>query len=367
MASRAACTRRQALRSAGAFAALLAGAARAGAAFDHSAAADPAVAFVRQLPGYQPAEQVRGSVELWGHGSFKHDFMGPLVQQWMAGLRRHQPGLQLEYRMYGTASAISALYTGAANVALLGEEISPASARAFRRARGYAPTRVDVATGSLDVNYFDYAHMVFVHRDNPVRGLTLAQLDAVFGAEHRRGPANIRRWGQLGLGGDWRAAPIQPYAWQVDEDFALFFRAAVLAGSHRWNEATREYLHAQRPDGTQYDHGARILDALAADRFGIALSNVRYANAQVRAVPLARQAGGPFVTASTATLVSQDYPLVRIIPAYVDRPPGGRIAAPAREFLRYLLSREGQAALLTHSGYLPLGERHIAMQKAILS
>jgi phosphate transport system substrate-binding protein len=367
MAKRAACTRRDALRAAGALAALLAGAARAGEAFDNPAVADPATAFVHRLPPYQPTQRIEGTVVLWGHGSFKHDFMGPLVEAWMAGLQRQQPGIRLDYRMYGTASAISALFTGAGNLALLGEEISPASARAFRRARGYDPTRVDVATGSLDVNYFDYAHMIFVHRDNPLPGLTLAQLDAVFGAEHRRGPANIRRWGELGLGGAWRDARIQPYAWQVDEDFALFFREAVLEGSHRWNEATREYLHGKHPDGTQYDHGARILDALAADPRGIAISNVRYKNPQVRAVPLARQAGDPFVSASNATLISQQYPLVRIIPAYVDRPPGGRIDPPAREFLRYLLSREGQAALLAHSGYLPLGEQHIARQKAILS
>src|SRR5207244_11862170 len=93
-----------------------------------------------------------------------------------------QPGVKFVYKMYGTASAIGALATGAGNVALLGEEISPDAAVMFKRARGYAPTGIQVATGSLDVNFFDYAHMVFVHRDNPVTKLTIAQLDAIFGA-----------------------------------------------------------------------------------------------------------------------------------------------------------------------------------------
>jgi phosphate transport system substrate-binding protein len=355
--------RRRALRTLGALGVLVAADSRAQA----PVVDQTALAFAERLPPYRALAQVSGTVALWGHGSFKRDFMGPLVQEWMAGLRRHQPGIELDYRMYGTASAISALFTGAGNLALLGEEISPSAATAFRRAKGYAPTGIEVATGSLDVNFFDYAHMIFVHRDNPIAGLTLEQLDAVFGAEHRRGPRNVRRWGDLGLTGEWADKQIQPYAWQIDEDFALFFRERVLEGSHRWNEATREYVHGTRVDGSQYDHGEQILDALARDRFGIAVSNVRYANPLVRQVPLAWRAGSAFVTASPATLVSQDYPLARIIPAYVDKAPGKSVEPAVREFLRYVLSREGQTTLVARSGYLPLGARHASEQLAKLA
>ena len=174
------------------------------------AAGDPAVAFIDDLPIYKPSQRVSGTVVLWGHGSFKHDFMGPLVKRWISGLKKTQPGIALDFRMYGTASAISALFTGAGNLAILGEEISPSAKRAFERAKGYSPTRIDVATGSLSTNFFDYAHMIFVHKDNPLDHLTLAQLDAVFGAEHRRGDRNIRSWGELGLKGPWAQAPIQP-------------------------------------------------------------------------------------------------------------------------------------------------------------
>jgi len=331
------------------------------------AAGDPALDFVNALPTYVPRKQVKGTVSLWGHGSFKRDFVGPLVQTWTAGLRRQQPAIDFDCRMYGTASAIDALFTGAGNVALLGEEISPAAAKAFQRSKGYAPTGIQIATGSLDVDFFDYAHMIFVHQDNPLAGLDLAQLDAVFGAEHRRGSRNARVWGDLGLDGEWARAPIQPYGWKIDEDFALFFRGAVLEGSHRWNEVMLEYQHARRSDGSQYDRGQRILDALAQDRFGIAISNVRYATAQVRQVPLARQAGQRFVKASITTLISQEYPLVRIIPAFVDKRPDGHVDPAVREFLRYILSREGQSALVAHSAYLPLGERQIAAQLGSLA
>ncbi len=327
------------------------------------AASGLAVRFADSLPLYAPANKVTGTITLWGHGSFKRDFMGRLVSLWMDGFRKHHPDVRFVYKMYGTASAIGALYTGAGNLAILGEEISPEAARAFRRAKGYAPTGIPIATGSLDVNFFDYAHMIFVHRDNPVEKLTLAQVEAIFGTEHKRGRHNIRTWRELGASGEWADKRIQPYGWKVDEDFALFFREAVLEDSHRWNPDIKEYVHATREDGTQYDHGQQILDALARDPFGIAISNVRYANPQVKAVALSRTPGGPYHLATTASLIAQDYPLVRIIPAFVDRAPRRPLEPAVREFLRFILSREGQQALLQESGYLPLGPE--AIRKAL--
>jgi phosphate transport system substrate-binding protein len=205
------------------------------------------------------------------------------------------------------------------------------------------------------VNFFDYAHMVFVHESNPVTRLSLRQLDAIFGAEHRRGTRNIRSWDEVGLSGEWAAKKIQPYMWKVDEDFALFFREAVLENSHRWNVDTQEHVHIKRPDGSQYDHGQQILDKLARDPNGIAISNVRYAVPGVKTIALAREEGGPYYEASPENLISQKYPLTRLIPAVIDRVPGQPVDPLVREFLRYLLSREGQQALLLDSGYLPLG------------
>lgn len=335
-----------------------------GAAETHGtiSATHPAMRFVDSLPGYAPQEKVSGTIGLWGHGSFKHDFMGKLVRRWMEGFNRHHPEAKLDFQMYGTASAVGAVYTGRGNVAILGEEIGPAAARAFERAKGYPATIIQIATGSLDVNFFDYAHMIFVHKDNPITRLTLTQLDAIFGAEHRRGPHNIRTWGEVGLTGEWANRRIQPYMWKVDEDFALFFREAVLEHSHRWNVDIREYVHVMRPDGTQYDHGQQIVDELAKDRYGIAISNVRYPNPNVKALALARGDGGPYYEAIRATLISQQYPLTRIIPAIIDRAPGEPLDPTVREFLRYLLSREGQQALLHESGYLPLGPEVIRDQ-----
>lgn len=321
-----------------------------------------ALAFVDTLPPYTVGERVSGRISLWGHGSFKHDFLGDLLNVWMSRFNFYQPGVVFENRMQGTASAIGALYTGAGNLAILGEEIHPAAQIAFKRAKGYPPTGLQIATGSLDVNYFDYAHMIFVHASNPLQRLTLAQLEGIFGTEHKRSPANIRTWDQLGLTGEWRGRRIQPYSWKIDEDFGLFFRGAVLGGSHRWNGDVEEFTHITRPDGSLYERGAQILDALARDRGGIAISNIRFANGQVKTLALGKGEEGPYYQATHANLISQRFPLTRIIPAFVDRAPGAPVAPRLREFLRFVLSREGQQALVAHSSYLPLGPDAIPRQ-----
>jgi phosphate transport system substrate-binding protein len=313
------------------------------------------------LPRYQPEQKVSGTIRLWGHGSFKSDFMGKLVKSWGDGFAKYQPEVRLENKMYGTASAIGALYTGNGDIAILGEEISPAAAAAFERAKHYPPLGIEIATGSLDVAFFDYAHVVFVHKDNPLSRLTLTQADAIFGAEHRLGTRNIRTWGELGLSGEWSRKRIQPYAWK-DLDFSLFIQEVMLGGSHRWNNDLKEFAHLRRPDGSLYEHGQQILDALASDRFGIAISNLRYANPQVKPVAVASRDGQPYYEATKENLISQNYPLTRIIPAFIDRKPGQPVDPKVREFLRYILSREGQQDIVRDTGYLPLDARVIREQ-----
>jgi phosphate transport system substrate-binding protein len=128
----------------------------------------------------------------------------------------------------------------------------------------------------------------------------------------------------------------------------------MLGGSHRWNNDLKEFGHIHRPDGSIYEHGRQILDALATDRFGIAISNLRFANPQVKPLALASRDGEPYTEATKANLISRTYPLTRIIPALIDRKPGQPVDPKVREFLRYILSREGQQDIVRDTGYLPL-------------
>lgn len=319
-----------------------------------------------RFPRYRPELQVTGAIRLWGHGNRKLPWMHFLVDQWADDFRRFQPDAQLDVQLWGTSSGIPALYNGLGDIALLGEEILPDAARAFERVKGYAPTGVELMTGSVDIRNFDYAQMVFVHRDNPLTRISLTELDAILGTEHRRGVRNVRRWGELGLAGAWKSRTIQPYSWAIDDSFGFYLQNAVLLGSHRWNPALRGYAHINNPDGTIYDHGQQVLDALAGDPGGIAVSNIRYAGPEVKPLPLAHTPAGPFVAVTEASLIDRSYPLARTLPAVIDRPPDGRIAPQVREFLSYVLSREGQEAVNRDGRYLPLSPEFAAQQRRVL-
>ena len=319
-------------------------------------------ATVASIPVYQPGPPASGVIRLWGHGSFTRPFMRLLVARWITGFHRFQPGVTIVEETYGTSSAIPALALGKGNLAILGEEILPEAVDTFERVKPYPPFGVDIATGSVDVRNFDYAQMFFVHKDNPLARLTLTQLDAIFGAEHRRGPTNIRTWGQLGLKGEWADKPITPYGWKTDDSFGFYLQMTLLAGSHRWNGALREFIHIPRVDGTIYDHGQQSLDALATDRYGIAVSNIRYAGPDVKPLAIAEREGAPYVEATAESLISGKYPLTRLIPAYLDRVPGQPVDPKLKEFLRYILSREGQQDIVDDGRYLPLSAESVAAQ-----
>jgi phosphate transport system substrate-binding protein len=309
---------------------------------------------VASFPHYVPQQQVSGIIRISGHGSAKVAWMRQLISMWEQGFQQFQPGVRLEYRMFGTSSAIPALWAGTADVALLGEEIDPAAVRTFERVKHYPPLGIDVLTGSVDIRNIDYAQMIFVNKDNPLAHLSMVELDGIFGEEHRRGPTNIRTWGQLGLNGEWASKPITPYGWRIDDSFGIFLEGYLLEGSHRWNCALREFSHIYRADGTVYDHGQQILDALAKDRYGIAVSNIRYAGPGVKALSIGMTPAGPFIPVTKQTLIDRTYPLSRVIPAVIDRAPGMPVDLKIKEFLRYLLSREGQQVVLQDGRYLPL-------------
>jgi phosphate transport system substrate-binding protein len=318
-------------------------------------AVDPEHRALAGLPLYQPQQSVSGTIRLWGHGAPVLDFMGMLVKSWEEGFARYQPGVHFEYDMYGTASAMGALYAGRGDIAILGQEIYPFETAAFERVKHYAPTEIEIATGSVDVRNFDFAIGVFVNKNNPLSRLTLQQIDAIF-AYHEGGAAtNIETWGQLGLTGKWADKPIHLYGWYEADVFSTFVERAALQGGHRWRCGMKEYKHIHRPDGTIYDSGQQILDDLAKDPYGMALSNLRYMKGGgAKPLDLARSAAGPYYPATKETLIDRQYPLGRIIPAEIDRKPGQPVDPAVREFLRYILSRQGQEDIVRNGKYLPM-------------
>jgi phosphate transport system substrate-binding protein len=321
----------------------------------------PAGDVLRSLQPYAPAEQVSGTLRLWTRPP---RFFGALTKAWEEGFTKFQPGIKFDYTLYGTASIVGALYMDAADVGVLGEEIHPLSAAAFERVKHHPPLTIAIATCNLDVKNFGAANVFFVNKDNPLTQLTLVQLDGILGSEHRRGSGNIRTWGQLGLTGEWADQPIHPYTWLLAESFCLYLQHAILADSHEWSSAVTEFVAGKRPDGTPYDDGEQILDSVSRDRYGIGVSSLtfRKPGQQVKALALAVDADHPYYEATKENLILQNYPLSRLIPAVIDHPPGKPLDPKVREFMRYLLSRDGQWDLVRTHGYLPLNKDEIAEQ-----
>lgn len=303
------------------------------------------------------APHLSGTIRIWGHGAYagRQDFIETLTRHWEAGFQQYYPEVQFETRLTGTAAAIGALYTGVGDLALMGREIWPNETAAFEEVYHYPPTGLDVVTGSLDVRNHGYAIVVFVHKDNPLRRLTLSQLDAVFSASHRRSGAAARTWGDLGLGGEWRDRPIHPYGLSIARGFAEYFEDAVFGSARRWNPEMVEFSDQPGSKGGAADGGQHLVDALARDPQGIGYAGLLYHNPDVRPVALALSPQGPYVEPTRQTVLDHGYPLTRKISMFLNRAPGKPVDPKLKEFLRYVLSREGQEAVLQDGGgYLPM-------------
>ena len=308
-------------------------------------------------PPYQARGELAGTVRIWGHGAYdsRRDFIGALVRAWEQGFQQFEPHVRFETHLVGTAAAIGSLYTGRGDLALMGREIWPPETAAFKEVFGYPPTGIDVVTGSFDVRNRDYALVVFVHQGNPIRGLTLAQLRSIFAVSDGNVTHTMHTWGDLGLTGPWRDRPIHLYGLPISRGFARFFEQRVFGDADLWQPSLREFADLKGSKGGATDGGQRMLDAMADDPDGIGYAGLLYHNGAVRPVALAESAGAPYVEPTAETVMDHSYPLTRMVTLFFNRPPGKPVDPKLREFLRYVLSRQGQQAVTQYGrGYLPI-------------
>ena len=305
------------------------------------------------LPSYKPEHKVSGTIRIWGHGNSKDDYIKSLVVAWEDEFRHYQPDVRFENTLLGTASAIGSLYEGTGDIAVMGREIWPEEVSAFNEVLHYPPRGIDILTGSLDIRNKDYALVVFVHRDNPITKLSLSQLDAVFGCDHRRALQTAKTWRDLGLKGEWADKPIHVYGYEISRGFGYYFQQVVFKGGSRWNPEMQEFADLRQPNGSLLDGGQRILDALGNDSYGIAYSSLKYSNPNAKPIAIGDEQGN-FFPATKETVFKREYPLTRTITAYINRNPDRATDPRLREFLRYVLSKQGQVQVLRDGGYLPL-------------
>ena len=319
------------------------------------------------LPEYEPKQRVDGTIRLWGSNYITDGFLGAY---WEAAFKKHQPNVKLDFHMKTTLAAVPSLVFGVSDIGI-GRKITFSEQELFERYTDRSPIEIDIATGSYDVPGWQPGYGVVVHKDNPLQQVSMEQLDGIFGSERSggwegtswrphwaRGPEqNIRTWGQLGLTGEWKDKPIHVYGLTLRYHQATEISDLILKGSDKWNENLKIYANYVSKAGKL----ERSMNAdLAEDRFGIGIiaapttSLGRNSQPAVKILSLAETERGPYVPYTLETLHDRSYPLYDRIYAYVDRAPGKPMDPKVLEFLRFVLSQEGQDAVMRDGKYMPL-------------
>ena len=316
------------------------------------------------LPVYKPEQQVSGTIREWGSNYFQDS---NLNDYWESGFHKYHPGIKFDYHMRTALEAAPALATGVADLSAC-RLFTFSDEELFERAFNHEPLRILIATGSYDVPGWSPALAIVVNKDNPIAKLTMQQLDGIFGAERTGGyqgttwhpeagrPAseNIRFWGQLGLTGKWKNAPIHVYGLNLEYGMARDFQQMVFHGGDKWTESLKEYANYAGPDGDLKIAAEQLMIDLANDPYGIGYSGVMFLNAGTKALSLAEGEGAPAVPLTIENVQNRTYPMLLEVYYYLNREPGKPVDPKLKEFLRFVLSREGQEAIAKDGKYLPL-------------
>ena len=329
------------------------------------------------LPLYQPHGHVSGTLRLIGT-----DFSG-VVPMWEDAFRKLQPEVSFSNDLPSSDVALPAMISGGADIAPSGREPSLDEILGFDEKYGHAVTPIIVGTGAWKaVRGSSWSPVIFVSKDNPLTRLTLRQLDGIFGAERTggyemnsivftpraaRGPGgDIRTWGQLGLTGAWKDKSIRTYGY-ADTGMRHFFELRVFDGGDKWNPNYREYVETGTkmvaPGTLVGSHD--MLAALAHDKYGIGWSGLGQAESVpgLKAIPLAKDDSTRYFAPNAENCQTRDYPLSRDIFMYVNRAPGHALEPALREFLLFVLSRQGQEILAQHGRHLPLPREILVAQR----
>lgn len=349
---------------------------------------------VNSIPAYKKEYEVVGRLRIAGS-----ELKG-VVEHLVQGFQKFHPGAKPSTNfMTSSEGALGMMYSGVSDVAPMGDDAKISDQMPFYNSFGYVPTEISIATGGYDMRGTLFAWAIIVNKDNPIARLSMDQLDGIFGSErtggwdigesadnnllytakYARGPEkNIRRWGQLGLGGEWANKEIQTYGY-VAPGFATSFQRQVLHWSTKWNPNFKEYVEVKEATNDTPGRAVasqRMYEALEKDKYGIgwgALMHVKgtcvnpdgskcpgYPGLKVIAV--SRTADGPAIPLTSDNVANRSYPLLRDAYVYVNKPPGRALDPKVREFLRFVLSREGQQIIAKNGPYSPLTPEYIRAQ-----
>ncbi len=280
------------------------------------------------LPDYQKASGVSGNVSSVGS-----DTLANLMTLWGEEFKRLYPNVNIQIQAAGSSTAPPALTEGTSNFGPMSRKMKDKEAAAFEAKHGYKATAVPVAIDAL---------AVYVNKDNPVKGLSIPQVDAIFSATRKcKHDADITNWGDVGLTGEWANRPIQLYGRNsVSGTYGYFKKKALCKGDYK--------------DSVNEQPGsASVVQGITKSVNGIGYSGIGYKTSGVRAVPLTKKPDGEFIDATPENAVTGKYPLGRFLYVYVNKHPNKSLSPLELEFVKMILSKVGQEVVVK-DGYIPL-------------
>jgi len=286
---------------------------------------------------YEKTSGVSGSLSSVGS-----DTMNNLMTLWGETFSRSYPNVKLQVEGKGSSTAPPALIAGTAQFGPMSRQMKPSEIDEFEKKFGYKPMEIRTSFDAL---------AVYVHRDNPLDQLALPRVDAAFSKTRKRGaPKDATTWGDLGLTGEWAARPISLYGRNSASGTYGFFKEHVLKNGD-YKDTVKE-----QPGS------ASVVQGVTSDTYGMGYSGIGYKTSGVKALALADKDGGTFSSGSYDDVVSGKYPLARFLYLYVNKAPGKPLDPLVREFLKLVLSREGQEVVVK-DGYLPLTAAIVSQER----
>jgi len=279
------------------------------------------------LAAYKAVSGVSGNISSVGS-----DTLNNLMTHWAESFQKFYPNAKVQVEGKGSSTAPPALISGTAQLGPMSREMKGSEVDAFEKKYGYKPTPIRSSVDAL---------AVFVNKDNPLRCLSFKQVDALFSKSRRQGGDEVTTWSQLGLTGAWGKKPISLYGRNSASGTYGFFKEHALKNGD-FKDTVKE-----QPGS------AAVVQGVTVDRFGIGYSGIGYATAGVRAVPLTATDGGKCVEATAENAYAGSYPLARFLYVYLNKTPGKPLDPLTREFVKLIISREGQEGVVK-DGYFPI-------------
>lgn len=293
------------------------------------------------IAAYKKISGISGSLS-----SIGSDTLNNAMTLWAETFNKLYPNVRVQIEGKGSSTAPPSLIAGTSQLGPMSRAMKGSEIDAFEKKFGYKPTEIKTAVDGL---------ALFVNKDNPIKGLTLEQVDAIFSKTRRAGnKEDILTWGQLGLTGDWANKPISLYGRNSASGTYGFFKDHVLKDGD-FKDTVKE-----QPGS------AAVVQGVSVDRYGIGYSGIGYKTSGVRAIPLAVKAGQPFVDEGSANVYSGKYPLARFLFVYVNKTPNKALDPLTQEFLKLILSKDGQDVVIK-DGYFPLPAKVVQEELAKLN